>query len=245
MQLLATLGRGIQRPDDVSLWVLTEDLEVLADDGAHPIIRRPIDDFNPNCVIGGGELNLLASLELCKKYLPRLVVFAYAHRAKYLKKVDGPSESSVMYREFCRRCDSESLLKISVDVWPTKEDRDGLSNSRTEVINIIELALQKGYSSVGIVSVMIQLPRARLFAERYLKEKGIQNKVLVEFFSSELVLVQSDPVTYGPRVLKMFSSQAFARNAIREGNGVNNLLAGGEWAYEAWRPSYASVNAQK
>ena len=243
MELLAIFGRGIQKSDDVSLWGVTEDFEVLADDGAHHVIRKPVDDSNPNCVIGGGELNLLAGVELKKRYSPPYIVCAYAHRALYLKKADSPSESQVMSREFLRKCKERGLPKPNLVVWPTKDDRDGVSNLRTEVINILEFALQHSCSVIGMVSVFVKLPRIAVFVDEELQKLDAKKKLVVRLFASELVLLEADSRAYAERVLNVLSSDAFRRNVAREKKGTSDLLAGGNWGYEAWRPFYALANA--
>lgn len=100
MELLAILGRGIQRETDGPWvpWVLTEDLEVCDERGAHLSVRVPANDGHPFCVIGGGEFNLLAGLKLCENYHieVKAVVCAYGGRSAYLQAIDAPSESEIM-----------------------------------------------------------------------------------------------------------------------------------------------------
>lgn len=242
INLLAVLGRGIQKVTGVGPWVLTEDIEVLKDNGGHAIIRKPLDDSNSDCVIGGGELNLLAGVELYQQYLPRLVVCAYAHRATYLREIDAPTESVVMSKKFAEICEQRGLPEPNLVTWPSKKDVNGVSNTNTEIRNILEFALREGCYSVGIVSVMVQLPRAMVFADAQLKTLDPSRKLKVKFFASELVLTEAWPHVYAPRALKIFSSQAFRRNAGREENGTNDFLRGGGFGYEAWRPFHASFN---
>ncbi len=82
--LIAILGRGIQRVGSGGSWEVTEDLEVCAPDRTHLPDRVPADDQNPCCLVGGGELNLLAGLELHRRIGAIVAVCAYSHRAPYL-----------------------------------------------------------------------------------------------------------------------------------------------------------------
>lgn len=237
INLLAILGRGIQKTASDGPWVLTEDLEVLADDGAHSIVRLPIDDRNPNCVVGGGELNLMAGLELCREYDPKLVVCAYGHRARYLVEADAPTESEIMSARFVKSCKELNLTEPEVVVWPKDKDLLGPSNTKVELLNILRLALEKGCLVVGIVTVTVHLERAILFTRRHLASEEFVNKQIeVEFFASEQVLTRVRPETYALRTLRLFSSEAFRRNALREANGVEAFLSGSYTEHEAWRP---------
>ncbi len=80
--MVAILGRGIQRlkesdpNDEVLSYVLTEDLELCDKDSAHLPVRVPADDASPYCMVGGGEMNLGAGIELLHRFHPRITVCA-------------------------------------------------------------------------------------------------------------------------------------------------------------------------
>ncbi|TSC82459.1 MAG: hypothetical protein G01um101420_292 [Parcubacteria group bacterium Gr01-1014_20] len=240
--LLAIMGRGIQKTEGAGGffgWSLTEDLEVMEEDGAHAVYRKPVDDENVNCMIGGGQLNILAGAELILTYRPRVVVCAYGPRSQYLREVDGRSESEVM---------SNALLQILpmsghcppflMSRWGSDNDLPGPSNTKTEVGYILDLALNQSNRRVGIVTVGVHLPRVILFAKEHLESERFKDQNLeINFFSSEQVLMESSPAVFAPRVTALHSSRAYRRNAEREARGIEAILSGtyGQ-GYEAWRP---------
>lgn len=227
IDLLAILGRGIQKETADGPWVLTEDLEVLAENGGHSIIRLPVDESNPNCVVGGGELNLAAGLELYHEHEPKLVVCAYGHRARYLVEADAPTESEVMSTRLALFCKVRTQTEPEMVVWLKDKDVPVPSNTKVELLNILRLASDRECLSVGIVTVTVHLQRAILFMRRHFASEEFSHKhIEVEFFASEQVLTRVNPEAYAPRVLYLFSSEAFRRNALRELSGVNDFLAG-------------------
>ncbi len=231
MDLLAILGRGIQLRGIGEPWVLTEDLEVCDGNSAHLPVRVPADDENPFCMIGGGEINLLAGIALMRKHQPKVMVCAYGDRSTYLKSVDGPSESEVMSGAFRFAINGElqSLNPDSLEivVWPASRSLPGPSNTNRELQNVFELAVERGFTSVGIVTVSVHLPRALLQAQRHLMKpefRSLENGVQV--FTSEEVLLEANSKYYGPRLNRMFASQAYQRNWLRELEGIRKILAG-------------------
>ncbi len=225
MELLGILGRGIQRLTPNGPWVLTENLEVCDEKGAHLPVRAPADDSNPRCLIGGGELNLLAGLELCKDYRKKLqvVVCAYGQRSPYLQSINAPSESEVMSEWLTIQLIGKD--KPEILVWLRDRVVDGPSNTNRELQNILELAVERGFTKVGVVTVAVHYARALLMAQRHLVKPEFSHLEL-QFFASEDVVLKADPKAYRPRIVAMHRSDAFMRNFSREINGINCLLAG-------------------
>jgi len=75
--MIAILGRGIQRASENDSWVPSEDLVVSDERSAHLSVKVPVDDNNPLCMVGGGEMNLQAGIWLIWEYKPKVVVCAY------------------------------------------------------------------------------------------------------------------------------------------------------------------------
>src|SRR5271157_1264609 len=132
--ILAILGRGIQRHHKNGSWVLTEDLELCDEKSAHLAVRKPADDENPFCMVGGGELNLLAGIALYNQEGANIVVCAYGDRSEYLKSIDAPSESMVMSGYFLHACRTANIR-----VWKKEMSMPGPSNTNRELKNIFEL----------------------------------------------------------------------------------------------------------
>lgn len=229
--LLVILGRGTQKttPDGPSdePWLPTEDLEVYGEDGAHHTIRVPVDDENPKCLIGGGELNLLAGIELYKKLDQQVVVCAYGHRADYLKKVGGPSESEVLSTLFAAEVKNATGVTPTVYVWPRTREVEGKSNTNTELKNIFELAVDLGLEGVTVVTVSVHVPRALLFTERHISSVPQFKNLKLRFFSSEEVLLDSEPQKYwDERIRRMHGSKAYLRALHLEMNGIRAVIDG-------------------
>ncbi len=222
--LMAILGRGIQRVN--GYWEMTEDLEVCAPDKSHLPDRVPLDDANPDCLVGGGELNLLAGVEVHRRTPATVAVCAYAHRAPYLAKVGGPSESEVMSEKLSGLMNDRRLRLPEVCVW----DRDRLgedpSNTHRELANVFALACERTIADVHVVTVSVHLPRIAVFA-RSLTERDMRFRHLaVSLFASEQVLVEACPAKYAPRVLGLWGSQAYTRTAFYERRGTVAFLQG-------------------
>lgn len=226
MELLAILGRGIQRECEDGSWVLTEDLEMCDEKGAHLSVRVPPDDDNPHCLIGGGKMNVEAgSIFIRNKSKPKLTVCAWGMRSPYLISVDGPTESEVM-TDYLR----SSLVKPDsfsrFEVWPRQRTTPPPSNTNRELQNIFELAVERGFTKVGIVTVQVHYARTLLMAQRHLVKPEFAHLKL-QFYASEAVLLAKNSyVSYGPRVRRMYGSRAFMRTMFYEQRGINALLAG-------------------
>ncbi|OGZ99509.1 MAG: hypothetical protein A3C07_04595 [Candidatus Sungbacteria bacterium RIFCSPHIGHO2_02_FULL_47_11] len=235
MELLAILGRGIQRKTQNGEWFLTEDLEVCDEKGAHLPVRVPVDDEDPNCLVGGGRMNLDAGYWLIMEHNPDVVVCAYGARSEYLVSVDGPSESEVMsgfldtdmlvahdsgWKPIRRR-----YMGPDITTWPREKTVPGPSNTNHELQNIFELAVERKLTKVGIVTVAVHYARSLLMAQRQLMKPEFAHLEL-QFFVSEDVILRANGRFDQLRVLFMHGSKAFMRTMFREARGINYFLAG-------------------
>jgi hypothetical protein len=227
--LMAIMGRGIQCLPDGS-WTVTEDLETYTQNGAHLINRIPADDENKDCLVGGGELNILAGIQLHKGGFGNIIVCAYADRAEYLKSVNAPSESMVMSELFRGYC-PDALIKV----WTKQMSVPGPSNTNRELQNIFELAIKEKVSTVAIVTVDIHMPRVLVLAQRHLAKHEFQC-LDVRFFVSEQVLVEAGPEIYNQRCEALRCSKATARNWTREQSGIFKTITN---AYGDEKPKIA------
>lgn len=218
-ELMGILGRGIQRLHKNGPWVLTEDLEMCDQNFANLAIRKtPVDDTNKCCMVGGGELNLLAGCELYKKYGALAVVCAYGNRSEYLKAIDAPSESMVMSDLFREQCPKAPLI-----VWTKEMSIPDRPNTNSELRNIFRLTLQKNLKSVAIVTIDLHMPRTMVFARRHLAKDEFRD-LYVQYFVSEEVLVEADPIKFTSRRMALRTSKAFERNWQREQAGILHTM---------------------
>lgn len=226
IELLAVLGRNMYL-DGKTGWHPSRDLAVwgVTNDYYGSVANQDaVDESSSDCFLGGGELNILAGVELYDQYRPRLVVCAYGDRANYLKEAGGPTESEVDTAEF-QRLANEKLLTPEVKVW-TDEMRASAFNTLQELLNIFDLAVLSGLTKIGLVTIVSHLPRTIFFANRHLASVEKYEALRVEYFAAELVLAAANPARYVQRVLGMFSSLAFTRSAGLEAKGVRDFLAG-------------------
>jgi hypothetical protein len=227
MELLAILGRGIHQETKGGPWRLTEDLEVCDERGAHLPVRVRADDANPNCLIGGGEMNFMAGWWLINEHEPHVVVFAYGSRSDYLVSADGPSEGEVMSEQYLNPPNLlwKSTSLSDIVVWPRGKIVPGRSNTDRELQNIFELALERNFTKIGVVTVHVHCARVLLMAQRHLVKPEFAHLKL-QFYVSESVLMNVEPNVYGPRIRAMHFSKAFMRSMHCEVRGINHLLAG-------------------
>lgn len=231
MDLLAIMGRGIQRLNkesdvtNVASWVLTEDLELCDKESAHLPIRVSPDDENPLCMVGGGELNLLAGIELVNLYKPTAVVCAYGHRSAYLASIDAPSESEVMSYHL-RHSTRFSSLDEDPDImkWERGRTVPGPSNTGRELLNIFDLALERGFETIGIVTVGVHVPRTAAYVAKHFSVHERYRSLTPIVLESEEVCLHSDEALWRPRVEALRASKSFARNWAREADGIQKIV---------------------
>ncbi|MEK9180428.1 MAG: hypothetical protein AAB897_03380 [Patescibacteria group bacterium] len=229
--ILAVLGRGIQQNEPGGQWHLTGDIEVCDEKFAHLPVRVPENDDDPHSIVGGGHLNLFAGIQLSRSLNPEVVVCAFGFRSNYLKSVNAPSESQVMSDEF-------EVLRGKQNYGPTlhifREDGGGWShvadrpsNTNQEIDNIFYWALNRDIYNVAIVTVTVHAARSLLMAQRHLSSgKPGYDKINLQFYASENVLLEANPQTWSARCQKLLGSRSFQRNFQLEQRGINALLSG-------------------
>lgn len=207
--LLAVLGRGIQRVD--GRWTPTSYLEVY-NGRRHSATPLRGGDEHPQCRVGGSQINIDAAVEVLKR-APIPCVLAYCPRAKYLRVIDGPSENAVMTQALLKRLPDAEVIR-----W-TERDR-GPSDTLIEIRDVVQLARQRGFRHVLFLTILAHVPRVLLLAER-----EIPSPIRFTVASSETVLLAHRPKLYR-RISKLMASRAFVRSVNLEILGVNRLLAG-------------------
>ncbi|MBI4994667.1 hypothetical protein HZC21_03420 [Candidatus Peregrinibacteria bacterium] len=233
LDILAILGRGtylVPQNDGTLRWKTTALLETCDSDGAHLPVRIPVDDDDPRCLIGGGNANVISGVKLFKKHGPRIVVFAYGTRSKYLRTINGPPEGAVMKDEFIKRLkDDGCIIPAEIELYGGVPDEKlpGLpSNTLRELQNILNLAIEREMEDIGIVTIGVHMKRVRVFIDTLFKEKKYSEyPLVVKFFKSEEILLEQSS-RYARHVRNMISSQAFDRNMKREDRGVQAFLNG-------------------
>lgn len=221
---VAILGRGIQRLSPDGPWVLTEDLEVCDTDSAHLAVRVPVDDTNPLSMIGGGEMNLLAGYHLIEEYNPSLAVCAYGDRSKYLKSIAAPSESEVMSEMLAEMLSYKHGHSPEIAEWSHTREMAGPANTRQELINIFDLALNERMDNVAIVTIGVHVPRTATFISMHMGNFRQYRDLRVVLFESEEVLLRVDREKYASRVDAMRNSASFQRNLKNEMIGIDKVV---------------------
>lgn len=230
IEILGILGRGIQRLTEDGPWVLTEDLEVCDKRAAHLPVRVPADDESDFCMIGGGEMNLRASIELIREYHPRVVVCAYGGRPAYLESIDAPSESEVMSYKLTSRIQFDlniSSWRPEVVVWERTRQLSVPSSTRQELLNIFDLALERGLTRIALVTIGVHVPRTATYVVKHLSVHKKYRALSPIVLESEEVLLAADHEKYGPRVRMIRNSRAFARSwggKDREADGISKIV---------------------
>lgn len=222
--LLVIMGRGIRRQRS-DVWIPAPDFVELDEEDKNIVNHAGLPDESPNCFIGGSELNLLAGLELCRKYPFKLAVCAFGGQPYYLKQVDGPTESEIMSQELCRLAAESNVSLPTLEIW-TKDLPDKVpANTSRELENIFELALKKELARLAIVTVTVHFPRTIVFARHHLSRPAFKD-LRAHFFASEQVLLMADASIYLNRIQRVYNSLAFQRNAGLESLGLTAFLEG-------------------
>ena len=226
LDLLAILGRGIRQISKNGSWVPTDDFE-MHDEGFKPrALRLSVDDESSNCFVGGAMLNVKAGAVLCATHSPKAVVCGYGGQSSYLTAVpDSQSDSEVLSAQL------EGLIgplregNPEIIVWQRgRVAKSGGTNTDAELQNIFEFAVERSFTSVGIVTVFVHLMRTVTMVRTHLANPA-WNHLRLQFFASEDVLYQDD-TKWGPRLQAMNGSQSFLRTMFYECRGLNALLAG-------------------
>ncbi len=227
-EMIAILGRGIQRleetspVEDVSSWVLTEDLELCDRDSAHLPVRAPADDDSPYNMIGGGEMNLEAGLSLIRAEKPRVAVCAFGGRSDYLESINGPSESEVMSHLLIQAIPTKKCPLVNV--WKRQRQLPVPSNTRQELLNIFDLALQYRLNRIAIVTIGVHIPRTQTYVTKHLSVHPQYRQLVPIVLESEEILLTENWRKYPPRVETMRKSKSFARNWEREAIGISKIV---------------------
>ncbi len=231
MELLAIMGRGIQMhspeldPEDADSWVLTNLLEITDERGRHLPVRHPQElnndvDSHPQARIGGSKFNVEAGAMLLKLRMPLLVVCAYGHRSPYLDSVNGPTESEIMSRELTNLADDS---QTEVMIWARERTRQVPSNTGSEVENIFELALERSYSEVCIVTVGVHVPRTMTYVSKYQSRHPRYRHLKVQVLESEELLKHRGK-NVKDEIDAMRVSSAFMRSWASEADGIQKII---------------------
>jgi hypothetical protein len=226
--MVAILGRGTHRISEGGPFDMTEDLEVCDGRSAHLAVRVPADDENPFCMIGGGQMNLEAGICLIRKYDPAVIVCAYGGRSEYLESIDGPSESEVM-GEALEKAFSHDPLKItsSLVTWERHRQLPVPSNTRQELLNIFDLAIERGLGSIAVVTIGVHVARTATYVAKHMSVYPQYRSLRVVVLESEEVLLAENREKYTARVEAMRTSKSFARNwggTNREADGISKII---------------------
>jgi hypothetical protein len=221
-QLIAILGRGIQQLFKDGPWVLTEDLETCDERSAHLPVRAPVNDEDPHCLIGGGEMNLAAGACLVEKYRPLIAVCAYGGRSAYLESINAPSESEVMSTELRRALRANA--RTNIIVWNRDRQLPVPANTRQELLNIFDLAVEYKVPKIALVTVGVHVPRTAAYVAKHLSVYPQYRELSPVVLESEEVLLGLSRNHYAPCVEVMRNSKAFARNWAREADGISKII---------------------
>lgn len=230
--IVAILGRGSQRlketdpVKETSSYAPTENLELCDKDSAHLHVRAPMDDESPFCMIGGGWMNLLAGAYLIKQYHPKIVVCAHGDRSAYLKSIDGPSESEVMHYHLQQILSCLPMQDPNPEflVWPRTRTAPGNANTRQELLNIFDLALERGLPRIALVTVGVHVPRTATYIAKHLSVYEQYRALSPVLFESEEILLHADRERHNAEVEVMRKSESFARNWQREADGIQKII---------------------
>ena len=231
--MIAILGRGIQRRnetdpvEDISSWDLTEDLELCDKNSAHLPVRAPVDDDSPFCMVGGGNANLSAGLILASERPgPKVMVCAYGGRSQYLESIGAPSESEVMSQQLesiMRENDDAYDLTAEIVVWKRYRQLPVQSNTRQELLNIFNLARERGLKRIGLVTVGVHVPRTATYIAKHLSVYPKYRELTPILLESEEILLHANS-NENLRVNAMRTSKSFARNWEREAVGISKIV---------------------
>lgn len=224
--IIAILGRGTQRRWENGPWVLTEDLEMCDQRSAHLPVRVPVDDEHPYCMVGGAEMNLRAGIELIVQYKPKIVVCAYGGRSEYLIILDAPSESEVMSNHLVEVMNEMTMFGGVPDVIISKRQwgHPFPTNTRQELLNIFDMALERCLMTIAIVTVGVHVPRAATYVAKHFSVYPKYRHLSVVILESEEVLLAANRDKYCLRVEALRNSKAFARNWEREAVGISKIV---------------------
>lgn len=125
IDVLAILGRGVERVCS-GVWRPTSLIEQCDQSTReHLGIRTPHPDHsNSGCIVGGGNANVIAGLQLYGESGAKTVCFAYGDTSKYLRRIDGPSEGEVMMESFERRLSRVTEIYALANDVAHQEARD-------------------------------------------------------------------------------------------------------------------------
>lgn len=232
--LLAVLGRGMGRkaPEEPLKPTMDYDHWDITPGGkGRSLVFMGKNEEDPDCVLGGGELNLAAGLVLYEELNPEYVVFAYGKNSPSFEEAGYPTESHVVSTIFRKMVKKRTggiapVIVFNADFWQAHGKETG-SGTFNELRNIFLLANLFELDEVIIVSIHVHMTRALGMLARQLQDpefSGLRKKVRYE--TSEAVLLRADTEKYAERLLDLFGSQAWVRNSGREFAGLQAMYRG-------------------
>ncbi len=113
-----------------------------------------------------------------------------------------------------------------VVIWERTRQLPVPSNTRQELLNVFDLALERNLNRIAIVTVGVHAPRTATYVAKHLSVYDKYRVLSPIVLESEEVLLLADREKYGPRVKSLRDSKAFARNwggKNREADGISKI----------------------
>jgi hypothetical protein len=173
-------------------------------------------------MIGGGAMNLAAGLSLIRAERPLAVACAYGGRSNYLESIGGPSESEVMSIMLIQAIANRD--RPYVVVWKRERQLPVPSNTRQELLNIFDFALEHSLKRIAIVTIGVHAPRAATYVMKHLSVYPQYRTLTPIVLESEEILLAEDRERYAPRVEAMRYSKSFTRNWKNEEIGISRII---------------------
>ena len=214
VEAIVVLGRGIGK-DANGNWQPTGYFEIL-DNGHHSgILDKHPDQNNPNSVIAGGKINVLAAYYLYKKLCqecrpPKLIIFA-AGRPNYLKN-ESPqiSEGVVMRDEFLKK-----IKRAHLDI-PNIAILSKNKNTQDDIQQSLLTLKKETITNAIYVTVKVHIKRAE-YVKLLLTKTANNSKI--SFVSSEEIVGKSNN-KYKHLLQKATKTMAYKRISLMEERGI-------------------------
>ena len=174
--------------------------------------------------ITGSRARVIAASEIAKAF-PEITIVTTSDSTP----LDQPSDASVM---------KEELLERNVDSGQIELEEESTS-THTELLEMMKIAMERGWSKVALVTNDYHIPRAKLMFEKLetipggliseeefaavkaFRESGIQ----VEFISAEAIISNANHL-YKTLIDKVHKGEGYKNRVEREQNGVRELEEG-------------------
>jgi len=145
---------------------------------------------------------------------PSLHIVAIGGKGQFKEVPDAPTVASVMRQELIENSVREDAISIEIDS----------GNTYGELLICARIVLEHSFERITILSNGFHLPRIEAMVEHAPRLESLIG--VVEFASSEEILIKDEPETWTELLAKIYYSDAMQKRNALEQQGIRDIMEG-------------------